>query len=271
MLIECVPNVSEGRRAEVIAAMADAIRAVRASGCSITRPTRRTTDRSSRWSATRPASSAPCWRCSSGPSPIIDLRTHRGEHPRLGAVDVVPFVPIEGVTMADCVALARKVGAAVAERFQLPVYLYEEASANPGAQEPRRHPARRVRRARGEDGDAGMGARLRPGGAASQRRRVGDRRAHAAHRLQHQPRDRSARRRQEDRRRHPAQQRRLPLRQGDGHHARGSRHRPGVDEPDQLREDADLPRVRNRQARSRARTAWRFWRAKSSGWCRRPR
>src|SRR5262249_32303408 len=61
----------------------------------------------------------------------IDLRTHRGEHPRLGAVDVVPFVPIEGVTMADCVALAKKVGAAVADRFGVPIYLYEEASPNP--------------------------------------------------------------------------------------------------------------------------------------------
>jgi len=58
----------------------------------------------------------------------IDLRAHEGEHPRLGAVDVVPFVPIEGVTMADCVALARQVGAKVAERFGLPVFLYEEAA-----------------------------------------------------------------------------------------------------------------------------------------------
>src|SRR6185295_19533903 len=62
---------------------------------------------------------------------LIDLRTHTGEHPRLGAVDVVPFVPIDGVTMSECVALARKVGAAVADRFQLPVYLYEEASSSP--------------------------------------------------------------------------------------------------------------------------------------------
>jgi glutamate formiminotransferase len=61
----------------------------------------------------------------------IDLRTQRGEHPRLGAVDVVPFVPIEGVTMQECVALAKEVGAAVADRFGVPVYLYEEASANP--------------------------------------------------------------------------------------------------------------------------------------------
>src|SRR5581483_8213989 len=61
----------------------------------------------------------------------IDLRTHTGEHPRLGAVDVVPFVPIEGVTMAQCVELAKKVGAEVARRFNVPVFLYEEASSNP--------------------------------------------------------------------------------------------------------------------------------------------
>ena len=61
----------------------------------------------------------------------IDLRTHQGEHPRLGAVDVVPFVPIEGATMDDCVALASDVAATVAGRFAVPVYLYEDASKNP--------------------------------------------------------------------------------------------------------------------------------------------
>jgi glutamate formiminotransferase len=61
----------------------------------------------------------------------IDLRSHTGEHPRLGAVDVVPFIPIEGVTMAECVALARETAAAVAERFGVPVYLYEEAATTP--------------------------------------------------------------------------------------------------------------------------------------------
>jgi glutamate formiminotransferase len=63
--------------------------------------------------------------------PAIDLRSHAGEHPRLGAVDVVPFVPIEGVSMADCVALAQEVGAEIARRFDVPVYLYEDASTNP--------------------------------------------------------------------------------------------------------------------------------------------
>jgi glutamate formiminotransferase len=61
----------------------------------------------------------------------IDLRRHAGEHPRLGAVDVVPFVPIEGVKMEACVALAKEVAQAVADRFAIPIYLYEEASANP--------------------------------------------------------------------------------------------------------------------------------------------
>jgi glutamate formiminotransferase len=61
----------------------------------------------------------------------IDLRSHQGEHPRLGAVDVVPFVPIEGVTMAECVALAKEVAAEVARRYGVPIFLYEEASDNP--------------------------------------------------------------------------------------------------------------------------------------------
>ena len=61
----------------------------------------------------------------------IDLRRHQGVHPRIGAVDVVPFVPLEDVTMAECVALARDVGAAVAARFRVPVFMYEEAAAEP--------------------------------------------------------------------------------------------------------------------------------------------
>jgi glutamate formiminotransferase len=61
--------------------------------------------------------------------PRIDLRTHRGEHPRMGAVDVVPFIPIRGASTEDCVALAREAGAAIAQRFQVPVYLYEDAAS----------------------------------------------------------------------------------------------------------------------------------------------
>lgn len=60
--------------------------------------------------------------------PAIDLTRHRGEHPRAGAVDVVPFVPLRGSQMEECVELARKVGEQVARRFDIPVYLYENAS-----------------------------------------------------------------------------------------------------------------------------------------------
>jgi glutamate formiminotransferase len=63
--------------------------------------------------------------------PVIDLRGHVGEHPRIGAVDVVPFVPLGDATMAECVALARDTGRAVADRFGVPVYLYEEAAFRP--------------------------------------------------------------------------------------------------------------------------------------------
>jgi glutamate formiminotransferase len=130
-LIECVPNVSEGRRSDVVARMADAIRAV---------PGVRLLDFSSDASHNRSVFTlagdaagveAAVMALFERAIADIDLRTHRGEHPRMGAVDVVPFVPIEGVTMAECVALAKKVGAAVADRFRMPVYLYEEASTNP--------------------------------------------------------------------------------------------------------------------------------------------
>lgn len=130
-IIECIPNVSEGRRKDVIDGIASAIRAV---------PGARLLDYSSDPSHNRSvftlagdaaAVEAGVLAIYERAIAAVDLRTHRGEHPRLGAVDVVPFVPIEGVTMADCVALANKVGAAVAERFGIPVYLYEEASKDP--------------------------------------------------------------------------------------------------------------------------------------------
>ncbi len=131
MVIECIPNVSEGRRADVVDRMAAAIAAT---------PGVRLLDRSSDASHNRSVFTLAGDRDGVAGAVLalferavadIDLRTHRGEHPRLGAVDVVPFVPIEGVTMADCVELAKQVGAAVAERFKVPVYLYEEASNNP--------------------------------------------------------------------------------------------------------------------------------------------
>lgn len=130
-LIECVPNISEGRRADLVDAMAGAIQET--AGVYLL-------DRSSdpthnRTVLTLAGEAAPLqlailalFRTAIA---TIDLRTHRGAHPRLGAVDVVPFIPLEGVTMSECVALARATGADVAARFELPVFLYEEAASTP--------------------------------------------------------------------------------------------------------------------------------------------
>ena len=130
-IIECVPNVSEGRRLDVINRLADHVRAV---------PGVRVLDVQSDASHNRSVFTLAgeaeplavgVLRLFEGAIAAIDLRTHKGEHPRLGAVDVVPFIPIEGVTMDTCVQLARRVANDVAQRFSLPVYLYEEASSNP--------------------------------------------------------------------------------------------------------------------------------------------
>ncbi|MGB2714338.1 MAG: glutamate formimidoyltransferase [Vicinamibacterales bacterium] len=129
-VIECIPNVSEGRRPAVIERF---VQDIQHTGV-------RVLDYSSDASHNRSVLTlagdstklkAGILALFAAALDAIDLRAHRGEHPRLGAVDVVPFVPIEGVAMSDCVALARDVAATVAERFRVPVYLYEEASENP--------------------------------------------------------------------------------------------------------------------------------------------
>jgi glutamate formiminotransferase len=130
-VIECVPNVSEGRRAEIIDEMAVAI-----GGVTGVRLLDHSSDASHNRSVFTLAGDAEGVRNAvlalvARAVADIDMRTHRGEHPRLGAVDVVPFVPIEGVTMMECVELARQVGAEIARRFNVPVFLYEEAAANP--------------------------------------------------------------------------------------------------------------------------------------------
>jgi glutamate formiminotransferase / 5-formyltetrahydrofolate cyclo-ligase len=130
-VIECVPNVSEGRRLDVIGEMTAALEAV---------PGLRVLDVQSDAAHNRSvftlagdaaAMSAGIPALFERAVSDIDLRHHKGEHPRLGAVDVVPFIPIDGVTMDDCVKLAKAVAADVASRFKVPIYLYEDASANP--------------------------------------------------------------------------------------------------------------------------------------------
>ena len=127
-LIECVPNFSEGRDRAVIDAVASAVRSV---------PGVRLLDVSSDTSHNRSVltfvGDAAAVRLGvralfEAVLPRIDLRRHQGEHPRMGAVDVVPFIPLRGSSTEDCVKLAREAGAEIAERFGVPVYLYEEAA-----------------------------------------------------------------------------------------------------------------------------------------------
>ncbi len=126
-LIECVPNVSEGRRADIIAALETAIGA----------PGIHILDRSSDPSHNRSvftfageagALRDAVLRLFAAAVESIDLRAHDGIHPRIGAVDVVPFVPLQDTTMEECVTLAQSTAALVAERFRVPVFLYEEAA-----------------------------------------------------------------------------------------------------------------------------------------------
>ena len=130
-IIESIPNVSEGRRPEVVERFAAAIR--RAPGVRLLDYSADASHNRSVFTlvgdaAALKAATLALFEAALGE---IDLRSHRGEHPRLGAVDVVPFVPIEGVTMAECIALAKDVASEVATRFAVPVFLYEEASGNP--------------------------------------------------------------------------------------------------------------------------------------------
>lgn len=130
-LVECVPNFSEGRRPEVLEPILAAIASV---------PGVRVIDRSSDASHNRSvvtlvgegtAVAEAAFRAISKARDVIDLRTHEGEHPRIGATDVVPFIPLEGSTMEECVALAHALGARVGRELSIPVYFYESAARTP--------------------------------------------------------------------------------------------------------------------------------------------
>lgn len=131
MIIESIPNVSEGRRLDRVSTMADAIR--NAAGVRLLNHSSDPSHNRSVFTLVGDAAGVEQAILALVERAIaaIDLRTQRGVHPRIGAVDVVPFVPIAEVTMAECVALAKKVGAAIARRFEVPVYLYEESSTRP--------------------------------------------------------------------------------------------------------------------------------------------
>ena len=133
-LVECVPNFSEGRRPELIDAIRGAIAAV---------PDVAILDVSSDSSHNRTVITfvAPvvvavqaAFNGIARARELIDLTTHEGEHPRIGATDVCPFIPLEGTTMDDCIALARTLGGRVGDELGIPVFLYERAATRPDRQ-----------------------------------------------------------------------------------------------------------------------------------------
>ncbi len=128
-IIECVPNISEGRDRGAIDAITAAVRGV--SGVRLLDVSSDTSHNRSVLTLVGDAKSlrAGVEALFEAAIPRIDLRSHKGEHPRMGAVDVVPFIPIRGSSVEDCVALSREVGAAIAARFGVPVYLYEDSAA----------------------------------------------------------------------------------------------------------------------------------------------
>ena len=130
-LVECVPNFSDGRNPEVYTAIADAIRAVRG-----TRVLNISADADHNRSVITFAGPPEAvlegaFQAIATAARLINMDEHSGEHPRIGATDVCPFVPVRGVTMADCVALARRLGERVGAELDIPVYLYAEAATRP--------------------------------------------------------------------------------------------------------------------------------------------
>lgn len=130
-LVECVPNFSEGRNAETIRALVDAVQAV---------PRVALLDHTMdadhhravlTFAGAPDAVAEAAFRAAKQATALIDLRRHEGGHPRVGATDVVPFVPLRGVTMEDCAAVARRVGERIGRELGIPVFLYEQAAAKP--------------------------------------------------------------------------------------------------------------------------------------------
>src|SRR6202161_68780 len=130
-IVECVPNFSEGRDLAKIDAIIAAMREV-PDVYLLDRESDADHNRSVVTLAGEPEPVAQAALRGVGKAAeLIDLRHHRGEHPRIGATDVLPFVPVEGVTMENCVALAWQTGQEIWARYKVPVYFYEEAALRP--------------------------------------------------------------------------------------------------------------------------------------------
>lgn len=130
-IVECVPNFSEGRRTEILKGIADVFN--RAKGISLLDYSADADHNRSVYTlAGESQAMIEAMFCAvSYAKEHIDLRDHLGQHPRIGAVDVIPFIPLNDVTMSECVALAKELGRRMGEELEIPVFLYEEAATTP--------------------------------------------------------------------------------------------------------------------------------------------
>lgn len=130
-IVECVPNFSEGRDIKVINAIAGAIGSVAGVKFISAEPDKDYNRTVVTFVGEPGAVVEAAFQGTKKAADVIDMAQHKGGHPRLGATDVVPFVPVSGVTMGDCVRLAQEFGRRVGEELNIPVYLYEEAATRP--------------------------------------------------------------------------------------------------------------------------------------------
>jgi glutamate formiminotransferase/glutamate formiminotransferase/formiminotetrahydrofolate cyclodeaminase len=127
-IVECVPNFSEGRNQTTVRALVHAVESV-PGVCLLDQTMDRDHHRSTLSFAGEPdAVAEAAFRAIRVATDLIDLRKHKGVHPRVGATDVVPFVPLRGATMQDCIHLAKRLGQRVATELEIPVFLYEQAA-----------------------------------------------------------------------------------------------------------------------------------------------
>ncbi|CAN5440131.1 hypothetical protein BH10BAC5_BH10BAC5_27600 [soil metagenome] len=129
-IVECVPNISEGRNEEIINKCADAVRSVDGVTLLDVDPGRSTNRTVFTFVGEPDKVVEAAFRFTKAATELIDMSKHSGEHPRMGAVDVVPFVPVANVTTEECVQCANQYGKRVGDELGIPVYLYEEASDN---------------------------------------------------------------------------------------------------------------------------------------------
>jgi len=130
-IVECVPNFSEGRDRNVIDAIAKEIEQTEGVMLLDVDPGQATNRTVITFIGSPEAVKKAAFKAIRKAAELIDMSKHKGEHPRIGATDVCPFVPVSGVTMEDCVQLARDLGRRVGDELGIPVYLYEEAATRP--------------------------------------------------------------------------------------------------------------------------------------------